>query len=203
MPRTRANGEGSIFPYRNGYAAYAWVTKPDGKRTRKYVYGRSREEVHDKWIALQLQAKRGPVATRVPTVASYVTYWLNEIVEPNLAPLTYATYEILSRLYVVPGLGTKRLDKLQVRDVQTWINTVARTCQCCVQGKNTRRTPKQRRCCALPQPICCTDFPSARTVKRDPGDPPRRVSSRLGRGAGDEERRHPGQASAATQAQGQ
>ena len=25
----RANGEGSIFPYRNGYAAYVWVTKPD------------------------------------------------------------------------------------------------------------------------------------------------------------------------------
>ena len=29
--RTRANGEGSIFPYRNGFAAYVWVTKPDGK----------------------------------------------------------------------------------------------------------------------------------------------------------------------------
>ena len=39
--RTRANGEGSIFPYRNGYAAYAWVTKPDGRRARKYVYGKT------------------------------------------------------------------------------------------------------------------------------------------------------------------
>ena len=37
--RARANGEGSIFPYRNGYAAYVWVDKPDGKRARKYVYG--------------------------------------------------------------------------------------------------------------------------------------------------------------------
>jgi hypothetical protein len=35
--RTRANGEGSIFPYRNGYAAYAWVTTPGGARKRKYV----------------------------------------------------------------------------------------------------------------------------------------------------------------------
>ncbi len=24
----RGNGEGSIYPYRNGYAAYAWVTTP-------------------------------------------------------------------------------------------------------------------------------------------------------------------------------
>ena len=30
MTRARANGEGSIFPYRNGYAAYAWVTKLNG-----------------------------------------------------------------------------------------------------------------------------------------------------------------------------
>lgn len=69
MPaRTRANGEGSIFPYRNGFAAYVWVTKPDGKRTRKYVYGQTREAVHDKWINLHQQAKVGPVATRVPTL---------------------------------------------------------------------------------------------------------------------------------------
>ena len=45
--RTRPNGEGSIYPYRNGFAAYAWVTKPDGTRTRKYVYGKTREEVHE------------------------------------------------------------------------------------------------------------------------------------------------------------
>ena len=48
--RTRANGEGSIFPYKNGHAAYVWVNKPDGTRTRKYVYGKTREDVHAKWI---------------------------------------------------------------------------------------------------------------------------------------------------------
>ena len=39
--RSRANGEGSIYPFRNGFAAYAWVDKPDGKRGRKYVYGKA------------------------------------------------------------------------------------------------------------------------------------------------------------------
>jgi hypothetical protein len=34
MTRSRANGEGSIFPYRNGYAAYAWVTNPAGRAQR-------------------------------------------------------------------------------------------------------------------------------------------------------------------------
>jgi hypothetical protein len=84
--RTRPNGEGSIFPYRNGFAAHLLVVKPDGKRGRKWIYGRTREAVHDKWIKLHAAAKAGPVATKVPTLAEYVTYWLNEIVRPNLAP---------------------------------------------------------------------------------------------------------------------
>nr|WP_277349624.1 hypothetical protein [Planosporangium thailandense] len=117
--RARANGEGSIFPYRNGFAAYVWVTKPDGKRTRKYVYGKTREDVHNKWIKLQADARKGPVATKVPTVASFLDYWLREVVKPNLAPATYVYYEMFTRLYLVPGLGSKRLDRLQVREVQT------------------------------------------------------------------------------------
>jgi integrase len=162
--RTRANGEGSIFPYRNGYAAYAWVDKPDGRRGRKYVYGKTREEVHDKWIKLQAQAKAGPVATRSPTVAKFMAYWLREIVEPNHAPLTYATYETLTRLYIVPGLGHKHLDnRLSVRDVQTWLNRTATTCTCCEQGKDSRRPPPKRRCCSLGR--CCQALPSRRTMR--------------------------------------
>ncbi|NIL40232.1 site-specific integrase [Salinispora arenicola] len=164
MSGKRANGEGSIFPYRNGFAAYVWVTKPDGKRARKYVYGKTRDEVHDKWVRLHQQAKAGPVATNVPTVATYMKYWLTEIVEPNLAPLTYTTYETLSRLYIVPGIGAKRLDgRLSVREVQTWLNKVTKTCQCCAQGKDQRRPPTNRKCCAVGR--CCQDLPSARTVK--------------------------------------
>lgn len=48
MSGKRGNGEGSIYPCKNGYAAYVWVTKPDGKRARKYAYGKTREEVHEK-----------------------------------------------------------------------------------------------------------------------------------------------------------
>jgi hypothetical protein len=117
--RSRLNGEGSIFPYRNGFAAYVWVNKPDGKRGRKWVYGKTREEVHDKWIRLHHQAKNGPVATRVPTIGAYVTNWLAEVVKPNRALLTYATYETFTRLYIVPGLGSKRLLRWRKRLVLT------------------------------------------------------------------------------------
>ncbi|MGH3927310.1 MAG: tyrosine-type recombinase/integrase, partial [Pseudonocardiaceae bacterium] len=125
-------------------------------------YGQDRDELHGRWIDLQKQAKSGPVATKVPKVAEYLTYWLQEIVAPNLAPLTYATYETLTRLYIVPGLGGKRLDKLTVRDVQTWLNKVRQSCQCCAQGKDARRPEKNRRCCAVSK--CCGDVPSPRTI---------------------------------------
>lgn len=162
--RKRANGEGSIFEYRNGFAAYVWVNKPDGKRGRKWAYGKTREEVHEKWLKLHQQAREGVVATKTPTLGAYLDYWLTEVIEPNRAPATFDNYERFARLYIKPGLGEKRLNRLQTRDVQTWINQVARTCQCCVQGKDAIRAEKKRRCCAKPGGTCCKNLPSARMV---------------------------------------
>jgi integrase len=162
--RGRANGEGSIFPYRNGYAAYVWVTTPDGKRKRKWAYGKTRDETHDKWLKLHADARKGPVTTKSPTLADYMTTWLRDVVvPPTFAPLTCATYETLTRLYIVPGLGKKRLDKLTVADVRMWLNTARKTCQCCVQGKDARRPEKRQRCCAKGK--CCQQYASERTIQ--------------------------------------
>nr|WP_255744596.1 tyrosine-type recombinase/integrase [Streptacidiphilus sp. ASG 303] len=163
MSGKRGNGEGSIYPYRNGFAAYVWVTKPDGKRGRKYVYGKTRAEVHEKWVKLHAAAKAGPVATSVPTLGQYLQYWMREVITPARKPLTVATYETLVRLYIVPYLGAKRLDRLSVQDVRAWLNTVQRTCQCCAQGKDARRDEGSRRCCAVGR--CCRSTPSPRTVR--------------------------------------
>ncbi|MFG2022048.1 site-specific integrase [Actinomadura geliboluensis] len=166
--RSRANGEGSIYPYRNGYAAYAWVTTPTGERKRKYVYGKTRDIVHGKYVKLLSTAAQRPVATSVPTVETYLAYWLRDVVEPNREPNTYSNYELMSRLHIVPGLGKKRLDRLTVRDVQTWLNKLPGACQCCAQGKDAKRPVehkdprKRRRCCAIGK--CCQDFPSRRTI---------------------------------------
>jgi integrase len=165
-PRQRANGEGSIFPYRSGYGAYVWVTTPGGARSRKWVYGKSREQVHGKWLKLHEAARRGPVATSSPTVAQYLAYWLAEVVvPPNFAPLTCSTYETLARLYIAPGLGAKRLDRLTLRDVRAWLNSLRLTCQCCAQGKDARRSLSRRRCCAKSPAACCQQVASARTIR--------------------------------------
>jgi Phage integrase, N-terminal SAM-like domain len=98
---------------------------------------KTRDDVHAKWIKLQGQARQGAIATRIPTLGEYLPDWLKDVVVPNSAPSTAANYATFVRLYILPTLASKRLDKLLVREVQTWLNRLRVTCQCCAQ----RRTP--------------------------------------------------------------
>jgi integrase len=67
---------------------------------------------------------------------------------------------LFSRLYIAPDLGVKRLDRLGVRDVQTWVNELRVRCQCCAQGKDLAR--ERPRCCAVGR--CCRQVASEWTV---------------------------------------
>jgi integrase len=161
--RTRENSEGSIFPYRNGYAGYVWVNTPTGRRQRKWVYGKTREVVLKKWVRLHHEAAAGPVTTKTPTLGEYLEYWLREVVETSVRPKTAETYAMHIRLYIKPGLGAKRLNKLTVRDVRSWLHGLATQCQCCAQGKDRARPESERRCCAVQR--CCRWTLSSRTVR--------------------------------------
>lgn len=118
------------------------VNTPDGKRKRKYVYDRTRDVVHTKWLTLLQQAAARPVATRTPNLKEYLTYWLDQVVRTSLKPKTAETYAMHVRLYIIPGLGEKRLDKPTVRDVRGWLNRLGEDCQCCAPGKDVTRPPK-------------------------------------------------------------
>ncbi|MCX4779501.1 hypothetical protein OG435_22460 [Streptomyces sp. NBC_01264] len=83
--------------------------------------------------------------------------------KPNLAPLSCISYEGHVRLYIAPHLGTKRLDKLTVRDVREWLTKLSAICQCCAQGKDAKRATASRRCCAVGE--CCESFPSRRVIQ--------------------------------------
>jgi integrase len=67
------------------------------------------------------------------------------------------------RLYLSPGLGARRLDRLEVRDVRQWLNQLRLVCQCCAQRKDATREVSKRRCCAIGQ--CCDGRLSERTIK--------------------------------------
>lgn len=160
MAGRRQNGEGTIYPYRSGYAAQVFVVTSEGRRVRKTVYGKTRADVQEKWVKLQAQARRGPVLTTVPHLEEFAIDWLRDVVAPSLAPSTVANYELFTRLYIKPDLGKKRMDRLTVRDVRVWLNDLKSRCQCCAQGKDRARAVA--RCCAAGN--CCQQLPSEWTV---------------------------------------
>jgi excisionase family DNA binding protein len=119
------DGEGTISKRSDGrYTAAIYVTRPDGSRGRKWIYGRTRADVDGKLAELAQRVHTGAViATRSPTLSEYLDYWIKEVAEPKLRPTTVSKYRTAIALYLRPGLGTQRLDKLTVAAVQKYLNS--------------------------------------------------------------------------------
>lgn len=122
--RHRVNGDGSVYKRQDGYwvgAFYARTTS--GARKRVVVYGKTLDEARDKLGQAQQQARAGvPVPDEAWKLGLYLEYWLENFVKRNRRPATYNLYEMIVRLYLIPGLGTKRLTSLTVPMVQGFLN---------------------------------------------------------------------------------
>jgi integrase len=159
-----ANGEGSIFQRKsdNRWVGSAYVLTVDGARKRKTVYGDTWEEAHEKLVELKSKSQRGiPVPNRAWNVGDYLRYWLQVYVS-ELKPKTAEGYESAVRLHLIPDLGRKRLDRLQVQHVKTFLNGFKVKCLCCASGADKRRKV-DRRCCSAGR--CCQRRPSVRQVQ--------------------------------------
>src|SRR5262252_10742285 len=115
--RRRINGDGSVYKrQQDGYwvgAFYARTTS--GARKRIVVYGKTLDEARDKLGEAQQQARAGiPVPDEAWKLGLYLEYWLENFVKRNRRPATYALYEMIIRLYLIPGLGSRRLTSLTV-----------------------------------------------------------------------------------------
>ena len=141
--RTRnPNGSGTIGPRKDGrYELKLFVDTPDGRRKRISVYGASWEEADAERTRLKELQRRGiPVDVTTMTVGKYLQQWLEDVARHQVRPTTYRSYEQLVRLYLVPGLGKKKLRALQAQHVRTWLSGLATKCQCCAQNKDVKRT---------------------------------------------------------------
>lgn len=161
----RANGEGTIYQRKDGrFEGAAFVPTTAGTIKRIRLYGRTREDVRRQLTKLLEQADQGiPVAAESWLVEQYLAYWLEHIVKPERKPRTYQGYEGVTRLYLVPQLGKKRLAKLTARDVRSFIAYVRALCTCCKHGVDAAR--EHPRCCAAPVPDCCQTHLSNRMVQ--------------------------------------
>ncbi|GAA5048029.1 integrase [Thermocatellispora tengchongensis] len=105
------------------WCGQVYVLTTDGTEKRKTVYGKTADEVRAKIDDMKIKSRRGvPTADRPWKVGEYLDYWLNEVARNSIRKTTYAKYETMVRLYLKPGLGRKKLDRLTVADVQTFLN---------------------------------------------------------------------------------
>jgi len=123
MKKHRGRGEGSIVRRRDGrWTAIVSLGWRDGKRRRKSIYGRTRQDV-----ALELTSLLGKrdagieLPSRGASVEHFLARWLDNV-RNALRPRTFEKFESVVRLHIVPDLGKFRLEKLTPDAVQALLN---------------------------------------------------------------------------------
>ncbi len=59
--------------------------------------------------------------TRSAKLSEWLPYWLDNVVQPCRKLSTYDKYEAHARLYLIPMIGSKRLESLSVADVRRFL----------------------------------------------------------------------------------
>jgi integrase len=101
-----------------------------GKRSRKILYGRTREEVAGKLTTTLADRSRGIEPSVDParlTVGEWLAIWLHDVIRRARRPNTYTLYEETVRRHIAPILGRKRLTSLRRKDIDAWIRDRERT----------------------------------------------------------------------------
>lgn len=115
----RGNNEGSIYQRKSDGRWVGSVTLPDG--SRRVFYGKKRTEVAEKVNnALHDMSKGVLVTGSNVTVQEYLEHWLEEVHKPTVRLKTYIDYQGLLRNYIVPTLGTTKLQNLTPQQVQAF-----------------------------------------------------------------------------------
>jgi site-specific recombinase XerC len=117
----RGNGEGSITRRKDGlYMARYNVETPTGKK-RKTVYGKTREEAHEKLVDALANRNKGLVFEGDDqTLENYLAGWLRGI-DGTVKQRTLENYAYVVNTHIVPGLGKTKLKNLKPEKVRALI----------------------------------------------------------------------------------
>jgi len=122
--KRRGSGEGNIYKRADGrWVGRVSVGYRNGKRSRRCVYGRTRDDVARQLRATIRASEAGSLveAGRV-TVEQFLTRWLEDTAKAKLRPKTLASYAQMARLHILPGLGRIPLQRLAPQHVQAWLS---------------------------------------------------------------------------------
>ena len=122
--RKRVSGEGTYKKRKDGrWEAQYMVYTPSGTK-RKSVYGRTKQEVAEKLRKAIAERDDGlDFDAENLTLAEYLKQWLEGSVQGSVAKSSFERYEQLSRVHIVPAIGTVKLKKLTPAHVQSLYRT--------------------------------------------------------------------------------
>lgn len=126
MAKKRTNGEGSIYQRQDGrWEARGYVTVTGGIRKRKSFIDHTRQGAVDKLqAALNKERQHIPHSDQAHTVASWLDYWMHEIMPTRIRPRTLLNYQSVIDCHIRPRIGNKSLEKLSVPEVQQAIDAM-------------------------------------------------------------------------------
>ena len=131
MSARAANNESSIHKDEAGrwHGYVSMGLREGGRRDRRHISGRSRREVVTKVRALEAKRDAGTAlgAGTPPTVAVWLTEYLDNVAARRVRPSTLDRYRSLARVHIIPRLGHHRLDRLQPEHVERMYTAMADT----------------------------------------------------------------------------
>lgn len=124
----RANGEGTISKRIDG----TWEGKislgydGNGKRKRKTVYGKTRQEVREKLDEVKQQLANGTFSDTRLTVKRYLEQWVEEKAR-QVKPRTAEMNRYYLQKHIIPHIGGIQLTKLTPLEIQAMCSSIAST----------------------------------------------------------------------------
>lgn len=113
MTGRRRHGDGSIFRYRDGYAAVVEAGWSDGKRRRRWLYGRTQADVQRQLNEARSLAAQGVNLAAPPTnLSDWLDEWLLMKERAGTRPSTLRGYQWLIESHLRPSLGKQKMTKI-------------------------------------------------------------------------------------------
>lgn len=121
MSRRRGNNEGTIYQDKDG----VWWAQlpPDEQGRRPKRRAQTQREARDKLRELERERAQGvKLSEKQPTVEQFATTWLEDVVRRSVKASTHESYRFIVTKYIIPRIGSVRIDKLSTPRVQKLIN---------------------------------------------------------------------------------
>lgn len=106
----------------------------DGRRRRRYLYGKTQRDVLDRLASLRTQRDHGlPIsAARGMTLVQYLDSWVDgtlahQVTLGQIRQTTADSYADVADLMIIPYLGRRRIDELKPAVLREWLATLRRT----------------------------------------------------------------------------